>query len=1284
MTQNDLCYIRVRPKILLFSGRSQAQSFPNALNTATTQSEEIPGLTACTGAAASTDVHVAYRLTKDSREARGDVCIALTPQALQGLSCAVGDWDWDAYPSKPDKNKSPKLFFPSNASRDALVISGCDLLVMELKDNCTEQPYTTNIDKLTSALQVSIKAMYRCPDDSALLTDSVLGLTGDAVLLKHRRKVADKLGCASGSYEGSKPWQAFLRLLTTSLPFENDLQIIGTLGGASGCVVALIGTPGKAPFIVKIGTPFAIAQELRGFLQVIQPKLQNHVSRPVLFRPGRNGALFTDYDPSATASSTGEATLGMTLLTLVGQPGNADKPESLSDLLTKALEVPATAGSHLLSRLKTTLTGLIQVLHKDGQVCQRTVWQSYGSHLPPWLELDYTPANDPTTNGAQPSVISYREGGDERGMLVCDALQLIKLSESTVGHMQFERMGLFQVESSGSKTKVEMFHPRLGVRFLVNVRSEHPDFAEVACDLPQQAWLRRGHYVDALLRLKERSSIELYRSAAVKAIETKKYGPDLISPLEFFMGVKPTDDKPNSRPNSALAEAVLHLTFPTAIGAIHGDLNLGNMLFSGDDSLGWMIDFDRSVAQGPIATDYAKLQIEVLQHHGFKLIYALAGILAEGDDPTLLGDSFELLDAIFNHLHFQPTGNLLHGLRGKFAIDGKKSCWARILHVTASENLYAARLQLLIGVLELIQGSAMKTLDAIHGSSTLASSSASANDLALARASYAFSAIKHVMKSEAADITAAAMLYHIASHSLNVSLGKVPASKTQSLDEFLNIKSWTGGDERKTARRMLLSQHLHQIPCTSLPELTTISGRSKQIAPIFGDVDGERCWDVASTGGLANLSPIMGYLLLMSRTGEGSGSVMVPKISSRGDTGGTVDTLEAGGYRFLDEPYDIYRKVLSNGGLFCKQSPHLVPADTALMAIRKNMGLMKSAELALASILGKKLPLGSRNIVLDVKLGTDSKMLPRFPSVLPDFTASHRHQIAQQALLLDRAPTHALTIEVESVSALNQYLYHLITGKKGSATGLPWVHKADVPDSMPFSQNVTILYSNGDMPQCRAIGRLPVLVQLGLELGDPEKPNLPTDSSFSKFYYSALASACKCCGSESQVRKLACKSWAKLKKELPLISGVDEPGKKTVDSEIMLIHRVVNGGKPPRPVDELTLDFLTIDFHDVPVWKQNYPKGCPRLMSADVGPLDGLFKELVAGKNDFKNDTGIGFWFHVLPSECLDNSADAEAGSTAKAGAVFSAFFRKGMNKRKLQAKLVDYLIRNWRWSGAN
>ncbi len=105
--------------------------------------------------------------------------------------------------------------------------------------------------------------------------------------------------------------------------------------------------------------------------------------------------------------------------------------------------------------------------------------------------------------------------------------------------------------------------------------------------------------------------------------------------------------------------------------------------------------------------------------------------------------------------------------------------------------------------------------------------------------------------------------------------------------------------------------------------------------------------------------------------------VAVGKMTGRGlgHTGGTVDKLESvDGFRSTLSRDEFMRILTQHAIVLAGQSADLAPADGKMYALRDVTGTIESIPLIAASIMSKKLAVGSSHLLLDVKVGTGAFM----------------------------------------------------------------------------------------------------------------------------------------------------------------------------------------------------------------------------------------------------------------------------------------------------------------------
>lgn len=145
-----------------------------------------------------------------------------------------------------------------------------------------------------------------------------------------------------------------------------------------------------------------------------------------------------------------------------------------------------------------------------------------------------------------------------------------------------------------------------------------------------------------------------------------------------------------------------------------------------------------------------------------------------------------------------------------------------------------------------------------------------------------------------------------------------------------------------------------------IAHLAEILGRSGSIISIQ---DGRCIADLASTGAPTSLSTLLGPLFLCAM------GLAVPKLGIPGRPAGGIDVMaQLRGYRVRLSSQEVISCIQRCGYVhFLSDSQH-APLDARLFRFRQMSGAQNIPELAVASLLSKKIAVGLRRVGLDIRV----------------------------------------------------------------------------------------------------------------------------------------------------------------------------------------------------------------------------------------------------------------------------------------------------------------------------
>ena len=148
----------------------------------------------------------------------------------------------------------------------------------------------------------------------------------------------------------------------------------------------------------------------------------------------------------------------------------------------------------------------------------------------------------------------------------------------------------------------------------------------------------------------------------------------------------------------------------------------------------------------------------------------------------------------------------------------------------------------------------------------------------------------------------------------------------------------------------------------SLTKYMADSGDKLDLSPL-----GDNVVDKHSTGGVGDKTTLI-ITPIVSSCG-----VKVAKMSGRGlgHTGGTIDKLESiPGFKVNLTEKEFLNQINEIGSAITSQTENIAIADKKIYALRDVTGTVESIPLIASSIMSKKIALGTKKLVLDVKVGS--------------------------------------------------------------------------------------------------------------------------------------------------------------------------------------------------------------------------------------------------------------------------------------------------------------------------
>lgn len=938
--------------------------------------------------------------------------------------------------------------------------------------------------------------------------------------------------------------------------------------------------------LLKVAPWSVIQKEFHAYQAVIRPRMNNHVAdivqEPVVAWPVGGG------------KSVEEESNGILVYTLAGFPENHEALHSLGTLAGDPMNRD-DGGALLAQRIGRTLREVLQPLYRStetsgGKLSKATwpLWKWLGHTLPPVLTGDLIPNSMLNIEGCPGSskIIGARSKlGDKHDVAVLLAaleLEHMCIERSKVNGVRtvwFVDFPLSELEwgTSGSG-ELTIVHPDLGMR--MRFRAKNTDVGTAFGGM----WLRPGVPATVVVNLDPSNhAIDVLRDKVEDAVQQVNHGTR-ESVRAKFLGMTKNNGDSDVDPfdlldvfaNGGPSPITGSFCIEAHKGPIHGDLNLENILFAGDEEVGWLIDFEYSQTEGMVAWDLAKLEVELWNWHIFHCLRNLSTLFEEQDEGImfLLQSTLAACDDLSD-----PHGKIEARLRQD-----------SVLASVSAEQLMP--LKTFVSCVTEIRRFAFETLEL------------SEEELRWAVGTFFAVSTKFAPDNEPWRVVCGylASIWHLRF--------VVPCSKTdwqETLEIVAKRQSTMSVVHEVDGILASVARHGQsddiEIGALVKRVIEVVAPRKRRIAW------GAECevWDVASTGCVGNIMPIIGHLWLRAKCEkekEVGKKVFAPKLSSKGKSGGTIDILECADATFLSDSRAIIDACRNHGGVLCTGN-RLVPVDKQLMMRRKRTNTMKNAAWVYASVLSKKIALGCTHAVIDVKVGQDSKMLA------PWMGAEGRSLLgnAGERLVVDEwLPIFQRYLQSMELDVEIKDEYILEKCSEGLA---------------PLSE-VRWFLTNANMPQCRAVGRELILLHIDqLFSGKREEKLFQHDNPYKRLYCDRLP---RICGLENTNLEQLQEQWNKFKSGLREMSSF--AAFQCFEEDEKYGYFAAEKFEEELQVGEYGQDLAAITVGLVPYLPGTEYEIEVRRINAYA--LDRMF-EWLCGDNPY--DPEVGIWLHKLPGE---------------------------------------------------
>jgi hypothetical protein len=459
--------------------------------------------------------------------------------------------------------------------------------------------------------------------------------------------------------------KALTKLISGLFPTAQQVELIKILSGGKSqaqatFLVSPISTNHRlATRFIKIGAWFLIQKEYLAYQKVIQPRLNSYTAN-IIQRP-----ILTEVDQN-------QMPWGALMYTLAGFPEDYQNLQSLNEVFTNYKD-SADGANFLVKCVRDTLDKVLFPLYQSSiskLPKKQPLWCWLGDVLPsfytgvliPLIKIPRIEYLDENTKKSDvlivPNTIVNDIKNEELWQAGFSNLQELNTKldaqnqycqtnnipeifpqDSKIFNQPYQKVLLsgwklisVDVPDNEDEGNIILVHPILGMRVYLRGCAEDIKLRFGA------TWIRPGMQVNVLVYLDNKTQRlkNIYENlSGFDEFDNHDYPEVDLKVIRNFQDANkisqlclPSPLICLPSPLNVFGEGFCHpdnyISLLGYAAPIHGDLNLNNILYAANETVGWLIDFERVKDQGLVAYDLAKLEGEIWINHLLPYIRELA------------------------------------------------------------------------------------------------------------------------------------------------------------------------------------------------------------------------------------------------------------------------------------------------------------------------------------------------------------------------------------------------------------------------------------------------------------------------------------------------------------------------------------------------------------------------------------------------------------------------------------------------------------------------------------